>query len=89
VLFVKTDDALISLAGRPRASLPESPCRNSHATEFTPPKARPWPIFDTLIVAGWAGRDHAAIEHHIEELAALGISRPSACRCTTASPATS
>ena len=32
----------------------------------------------TLIVAGWAGRDHAAIEHHIEELAALGISRPSA-----------
>lgn len=33
---------------------------------------------DSLIVAGWAGRDHAAIEHHIEELAALGISRPSA-----------
>lgn len=34
--------------------------------------------FDSLIVAGWAGRDHAAIEHHIEELAALGIPRPSA-----------
>ncbi len=31
-----------------------------------------------LIIAGWAGRDMASIEHHIEELAALGISRPSA-----------
>jgi hypothetical protein len=33
---------------------------------------------DTLVVAGWAGRDHAAIEHHIEELAAIGVPRPSA-----------
>ncbi|WP_341704734.1 DUF2848 domain-containing protein [Ferrovibrio sp.] len=33
---------------------------------------------DTLIVAGWAGRDAAAIEHHIEELAAIGVPRPSA-----------
>lgn len=32
---------------------------------------------DQLIIAGWAGRDEAAIEHHIEELAALGIPRPS------------
>ncbi|WDZ97761.1 DUF2848 domain-containing protein [Herbaspirillum sp. WKF16] len=31
-----------------------------------------------LVIAGWAGRDMAAIEHHIEELEALGISRPSA-----------
>jgi hypothetical protein len=31
----------------------------------------------TLIIAGWAGRDAAAIEHHVEELAALGIPRPS------------
>jgi Protein of unknown function (DUF2848) len=30
-----------------------------------------------LIVAGWAGRNESAIEHHIEELAALGIPRPS------------
>lgn len=29
-----------------------------------------------LIVAGWAGRDMAAIEHHIEELAAIGVPRP-------------
>lgn len=32
---------------------------------------------DTLIVAGWTGRDAAAIEHHIEELAAIGVPRPS------------
>jgi Protein of unknown function (DUF2848) len=32
---------------------------------------------DTLIIAGWAGSNAAAIEHHIEELAALGIPRPS------------
>ena len=32
---------------------------------------------DSLVIAGWAGRNAAAIEHHIEELAALGIPRPS------------
>lgn len=30
-----------------------------------------------LVVAGWTGRDIAAIEHHIDELAALGVPRPS------------
>jgi hypothetical protein len=30
-----------------------------------------------LIIAGWAGRDEAAIHHHIEELAAIGVPRPS------------
>lgn len=32
---------------------------------------------DSIVIAGWAGRDAASIEHHIEELAALGIPRPS------------
>jgi hypothetical protein len=32
---------------------------------------------DQLVVAGWAGRDRAAIDHHIEELAAIGVPRPS------------
>src|SRR3546814_956775 len=32
---------------------------------------------ETLIVAGCAGRDAAALEHHIEELAAIGVPRPS------------
>ena len=31
-----------------------------------------------LIVAGWTGRNRAAVDHHIEELAALGIAPPSA-----------
>ena len=31
----------------------------------------------TLIVAGWTGRDEAALRHHIEELAAIGVPRPS------------
>lgn len=32
---------------------------------------------DTLIVAGWTGRDHGAVQHHIDELAELGIAPPS------------
>jgi len=31
-----------------------------------------------LVVAGWTGRDRAAVEHHIEELKALGVAPPSA-----------
>ena len=31
-----------------------------------------------LVVAGWTGRDAAAIRHHIEELAAIGVKPPSA-----------
>jgi hypothetical protein len=29
-----------------------------------------------LVVAGWTGRDPAAIEHHIQELQHLGVARP-------------
>ena len=32
---------------------------------------------DRLVVAGWAGRDAAALQHHIDELAELGIAPPS------------
>ncbi|HEY9281810.1 MAG TPA: DUF2848 domain-containing protein [Eoetvoesiella sp.] len=31
---------------------------------------------DNLVIAGWAGRDKAAVEEHIVELEALGIARP-------------
>lgn len=31
-----------------------------------------------LVIAGWTGRDTAVLEAHIEELAALGVARPSA-----------
>lgn len=30
-----------------------------------------------LVIAGWTGRDQAAIERHIEELAGIGVPRPS------------
>ena len=29
-----------------------------------------------LVIAGWAGRDAAAVQHHIDELAALGVKPP-------------
>lgn len=45
---------------------------------FSRPGAAPaTATFDTLIVAGWTGRDTKALEHHVEELAALGVPRPS------------
>ena len=28
------------------------------------------------VIAGWTGSDAAAVEHHIQELEALGIARP-------------
>jgi hypothetical protein len=31
----------------------------------------------SLVIAGWTGRDVAALEHHIEELKALGVMPPS------------
>jgi hypothetical protein len=31
---------------------------------------------DSLVIAGWTGRDKAAVEKHIEELAKLGVKRP-------------
>jgi Protein of unknown function (DUF2848) len=35
----------------------------------------------TLIIAGWTGRDKAAVEHHIAELAAIGVKRPRIVPC--------
>ena len=35
----------------------------------------------SLVVAGWTGRDKAAVEHHIAELAAIGVKRPRAVPC--------
>src|SRR5215210_4414268 len=32
---------------------------------------------ENLIDAGWTGRDEKALRHHIEELAAIGVPRPS------------
>ncbi len=41
-----------------------------------------------LVIAGWTGRDKAAVERHIEELARLGVKRPATTpifyRCSAA-----
>ncbi|MBN3002904.1 hypothetical protein HNO92_003934 [Chromobacterium alkanivorans] len=34
-----------------------------------------------LIIAGWTGRDRAAVEHHIRELEALGVRPPASTPC--------
>ena len=39
-----------------------------NAFDFTP---------RNLVIAGWTGRDRAALEHHVRELEALGVKRPS------------
>jgi len=31
---------------------------------------------EQLVIAGWTGRDSAAVEHHIAELEAIGVARP-------------
>lgn len=34
-----------------------------------------------LVIAGWTGRDRSAVEHHIAELAAIGVKRPRSVPC--------
>ena len=43
---------------------------------------RPQP-FDVqqLVIAGWTGRDREAVEHHVDELEAIGVRRPSTIPC--------
>ena len=36
---------------------------------------------DSVVVAGWTGRDRATVEHHIAELEALGVKRPRTVPC--------
>ena len=45
-------------------------------TSASEPQAREVRI-GGLVIAGWTGRDRDAVEEHIEELAALGVPRPS------------
>src|SRR2546425_8850321 len=35
----------------------------------------------TLVIAGWTGRGRAAVEHHIAELAAIGVRPPRVVPC--------
>jgi hypothetical protein len=49
--------------------------------EFVVSGAKRAATIDTLIVAGWTGRDRSAVEHHIAELAAIGVRRPRIVPC--------
>jgi hypothetical protein len=43
----------------------------------TEPGGRRAIAIERLVVAGWTARDRAVLDHHIEELAALGVQAPS------------
>jgi Protein of unknown function (DUF2848) len=36
---------------------------------------------ERLVIAGWTGRDRAAVDHHVAELAAIGVKPPRAVPC--------
>lgn len=38
-------------------------------------------VIDTLVIAGWTGRDQAKVDEHIAELAALGVAPPATTPC--------
>lgn len=38
-------------------------------------------VVDSLVIAGWTGRDAAAVEAHIAELEAIGVARPPRVPC--------
>jgi hypothetical protein len=44
-------------------------------------------VVNDLVIAGWTGRDTAGLQHHIDELKAVGVKPPSSGRCSTASTA--
>ena len=44
---------------------------------FTTPDGPATVAVENCVVAGWTGRDKAALDHHIEELAAIGVQGPS------------
>ena len=41
---------------------------------------------DTLVIAGWTGRDRAAVDHHVRELAAIGVKPPATIPCVFQPP---
>ncbi len=59
----------VTMAGRTFSFALQSGSAEPARTRFT---------IDNLIIAGWTGRDPAAVEHHIRELEAIGVRRPSA-----------
>src|SRR3954469_3807189 len=61
-------------AGEKKCPMLSFPCQSRNGSE---PRTL---VVRELVIAGWTGRDEAAIRHHIEELAAIGVPRPSSTR---------
>lgn len=53
----------------------------THSIEFKVDGATCRIDVSALVIAGWTGRDKAAVEHHIAELAAIGVKRPRTVPC--------
>lgn len=53
----------------------------TQSIEFTVDGAARRIDISALVIAGWTGRDKAAVEHHIAELAAIGVKRPRTVPC--------
>lgn len=51
--------------------------RATTTLQFDTPEGRRAVTLDQLVVGGWTGRDKAALDHHIEELVAIGVAPPS------------
>lgn len=47
-----------------------------HTISFTLPDSSQELVIDRLVVAGWVGKDRTALQKHIDELAALGVTPP-------------
>jgi hypothetical protein len=52
-----------------------------HQLDFDIDGATRRATIDNLIIAGWTGRDTAAVEHHVAELAAIGVKPPATVPC--------
>ena len=53
----------------------------TQSIEFTVEGAARRLEISSLVIAGWTGRDATAVEHHIAELAAIGVKRPRTVPC--------
>jgi hypothetical protein len=53
----------------------------TQSIEFTIDGAARRIDISALVIAGWTGRDKAAVEHHIAELAVIGVKRPRTVPC--------
>jgi Protein of unknown function (DUF2848) len=52
-----------------------------HQLDFDIDGATRRATIENLIIAGWTGRDTAAVEHHVAELAAIGVKPPATVPC--------